>query len=128
MRISDWSSDVCSSDLLESLRSQDLEVHVLFLRADDSILLQRYSETRRRHPLAQGDIGLSEAIRIERQLLAPIANAADATIDTSRTNLHPLSAEMQGLGDMKRVVEGPGVSVRVTRGVRQINKKKKEQN
>src|SRR3546814_16400985 len=68
MRISDWSSDVCSSDLLESLRSQDLEVHVLFLRADDSILLQRYSETRRRHPLAQGDIGLSEAIRIERQL------------------------------------------------------------
>ncbi|HEY9544905.1 MAG TPA: RNase adapter RapZ [Solimonas sp.] len=88
---------------LESLRSQDLEVHVLFLRADDSILLQRYSETRRRHPLAQGDIGLSEAIRIERQLLAPIANAADATIDTSRKNLHALREEIQGLGGAGRL-------------------------
>src|SRR3546814_13058379 len=103
MRISDWSSDVCSSDLLESLRSQDLEVHVLFLRADDSILLQRYSETRHRHPLAQGDIGLSEAIRIERQLLAPIANAADATIDPSRKNLHALREEITGPGGAGRL-------------------------
>lgn len=88
---------------LESLRTQNVEVHVLFLRADDSVLLQRYSETRRRHPLAQGDVGLSEAIRIERQLLAPIANAADATIDTSRKNLHALREEIQGLGGAGRL-------------------------
>jgi UPF0042 nucleotide-binding protein len=82
---------------LESLRAQGIDVSVLFLRADDSVLLQRYSETRRRHPLAQGDCGLSEAIRRERQLLAPIANAADATIDTSLKNLHALREEIQGL-------------------------------
>ncbi len=82
---------------LESLRAQGAEARVIFLRADDSVLLQRYSETRRRHPLAQGEISLSEAIRLERQLLAPIANAADATIDTSSKNLHALREEIQGL-------------------------------
>ncbi|WP_020649684.1 RNase adapter RapZ [Solimonas variicoloris] len=82
---------------LESLRAQGIEVSVIFLRADDSVLLQRYSETRRRHPLAQGDCSLTEAIRRERQLLAPIANAADATIDTSLKNLHALREEIQGL-------------------------------
>ncbi|NGY05437.1 RNase adapter RapZ [Solimonas terrae] len=82
---------------LESLRAQNVQVHVLFLRADDSVLLQRYSETRRRHPLAQGEISLSDAVRLERQLLAPIANAADATIDTSNKNLHALREEIQGL-------------------------------
>lgn len=88
---------------LESLRAQGVEVRVLFLRADDSVLLQRYSETRRRHPLAQGAISLSDAIRIERQLLAPIANAADATIDTSSKNLHALREEIQGLGGAGRL-------------------------
>lgn len=88
---------------LESLRAQGVEVRVLFLRADDSVLLQRYSETRRRHPLAQGAISLSDAIRIERQLMAPIANAADATIDTSSKNLHALREEIQGLGGAGRL-------------------------
>jgi UPF0042 nucleotide-binding protein len=82
---------------LESLRAQGIEVRVVFLRADDSVLLQRYSETRRRHPLAQGGISLSDAVRLERQLLAPIANAADATLDTSQKNLHALREEIQGI-------------------------------
>jgi UPF0042 nucleotide-binding protein len=82
---------------LESLRAQNVQVHVLFLRADDSVLLQRYSETRRRHPLVRDGVSLSDAVRLERQLLAPIANAADATIDTSRKNLHALREEIQGL-------------------------------
>lgn len=80
---------------LESLRKHGIEVRVIFLRADDSVLLQRYSETRRRHPLSQGELGLTEAIRAERQLLAPIANVADATIDTSLKNLHALREEIQ---------------------------------
>lgn len=80
---------------LESLRAQGVEIRVIFLRADDSVLLQRYSETRRRHPLAQGELGLAEAIRHERALLAPIANVADATIDTSLKNLHALREEIQ---------------------------------
>lgn len=82
---------------LESLRAQDVEVRVIFLRADDSVLLHRYSETRRRHPLAQGEVSLADAVRLERALLAPIANAADATIDTSNKSLHALREEIQGL-------------------------------
>ena len=80
---------------LESLRAQGIEVRVIFLRADDSVLLQRYSETRRPHPLSNAERGLTDAIRYERQLLAPIANAADATIDTSLKSLHALREEIQ---------------------------------
>lgn len=79
---------------LERLRARGVETRVLFLRADDSALLQRYSETRRRHPLAQGEISLAEGIQMERKLLAPIANLADAVIDTSHKNLHELREEI----------------------------------
>ncbi|HEX4895481.1 MAG TPA: RNase adapter RapZ [Solimonas sp.] len=81
---------------LERLRERGVETHVLFLRADDAVLLHRYSETRRRHPLALGDVSLTEAIRNERALLAPIANLADAIIDTSHKNLHELREEILG--------------------------------
>jgi UPF0042 nucleotide-binding protein len=81
---------------LERFKSRGVETHVLFLRADDSVLVHRYSETRRRHPLAQGDVSLTEAIRMERELLAPIANCADATLDTSQKNLHELREDILG--------------------------------
>jgi UPF0042 nucleotide-binding protein len=81
---------------LERLQAQGVETRVIFLRADDSVLLQRYSETRRRHPLAQGSVSLSEALLLERKLLAPIANLADAVIDTSHKNLHELREEILG--------------------------------
>lgn len=81
---------------MERLQKQGVETRVLFLRADDSVLLHRYSETRRRHPLAQGDVSLVEAIQRERKLLAPIANLADAVIDTSQKNLHELREEILG--------------------------------
>ena len=53
-------------------------------------LLRRYAETRRKHPLSSDQRGLPEAIQLERELLAPIANAADRIIDTSRMGLHDL--------------------------------------
>lgn len=81
---------------LERLKARGVETRVLFLRADDTVLVHRYSETRRKHPLAQGSIALTEAIRMERSLLAPIANLADATIDTSHKNLHELREEILG--------------------------------
>jgi RNase adapter protein RapZ len=80
---------------LERLRERGIETRVVFLRAEDGVLLQRYSETRRRHPLAVGDISLAEAIRMEQDLLAPIAHLADATIDTTNKNLHELREEIQ---------------------------------
>ncbi len=75
---------------LAELRASNLTVEVLFLQADDEILLKRYSETRRRHPLDLGSVPLREAIRQERHLLEPIIACADLIVDTSDTNIYQL--------------------------------------
>jgi UPF0042 nucleotide-binding protein len=75
---------------LAELRASNLTVEVLFLQADDEILLKRYSETRRRHPLDLGSVPLREAIRQERHLLEPIVACADLIVDTSDTNIYQL--------------------------------------
>ena len=89
--------------LLAELRGNGLQVEVLFLQADEDVLLKRYSETRRRHPLGLGDLPLREAIRQERRLLEPVVASADLIIDTSETNLYQLR-------DMicARVLDTPG--------------------
>jgi RNase adapter protein RapZ len=72
-------------------RPEDLaEVPRLVLRAESETLLKRFSETRRRHPLTRHGVGLMEALEQEERLLAPLANAADLTIDTSRLSVHEL--------------------------------------
>ena len=76
---------------LEELRKNNVETELLFLQASDEILLQRYSETRRRHPLADDSTELRAAIARERELLSEITNAADLIIDTSRTNIYQLA-------------------------------------
>lgn len=83
-------------DYLERLRTRGVELRVVFLVADDATLLKRYSETRRRHPLSSPERSLPEAIALERTLLEPIANAADALIDTSAMSLYDLRERVQG--------------------------------
>jgi RNase adapter protein RapZ len=84
-------TDIASvPQLISDLRTTGLSCDVVFLRADDEALFKRYSETRRRHPLSRAGIGLAEAIGQERELLKPIANAADLVIDTTRTSVHEL--------------------------------------
>jgi len=56
-------------------------VRLLYLECDDEVLLRRFTETRRRHPF--GNLGLPEAIALERQLINPLKFLADLTIDTS---------------------------------------------
>lgn len=75
---------------LDSLRERGVEIRVLFLNADEQVLLHRYSDTRRKHPLSDEKTSLLEAIRREVRLLEPISNTADAIINTSRLNLHEL--------------------------------------
>lgn len=77
-------------DHLAILRERGVTVDVVFLTADEAVILKRYSETRRRHPLSDSETSLTEAIRRERRLLAPISDAADITLDTSHLNLHEL--------------------------------------
>jgi RNase adapter protein RapZ len=76
--------------LIESLRKSGIGCEMLFLRADNETLLKRFSETRRRHPLTRAGVGLQEALEQERRLLAPLNNAADLTVDTSRLSVHEL--------------------------------------
>jgi UPF0042 nucleotide-binding protein len=73
------------------LREQDVQTEILFLQADDDILLQRYSQTRRRHPLQKGDTTLNAAIDRERELLAAMINAANLVIDTSGMSVYTLA-------------------------------------
>lgn len=76
--------------LVAELRRSGVGCEMLFLRADNEVLLKRFSETRRRHPLSRTGLGLQEALDQEARLLAPVANAADLTIDTSRLSVHEL--------------------------------------
>lgn len=77
--------------LLTELKQQQIQTEMLFLQSSDDVLLQRYSESRRRHPLAEHGTALRAAIDQERELLSVIANAADLIIDTSRTSVYELA-------------------------------------
>jgi UPF0042 nucleotide-binding protein len=80
-------------EILKSVKKL-LATRVLFLDAQDSVLVRRYSETRRPHPLGRSDT-VSRSIVEERQLLDPIRNVADTLIDTSNFNVHELRAHIQ---------------------------------
>jgi UPF0042 nucleotide-binding protein len=79
--------------LLKELRQQ-LETTVVYLEASKAVLLRRFSETRRPHPLGREEM-VGPAIQAERKLLDPVRNVADILIDTSRFNVHELRAYIQ---------------------------------
>lgn len=76
------------------MRDPAIDAEVLYLDASRDILLRRYSETRRRHPLAPADTP-DEGIARERELLAPIRETAGVLIDTSDLSPHDLRAEIE---------------------------------
>ncbi|MBT2476153.1 RNase adapter RapZ [Microbacterium sp. ISL-103] len=78
-----------------ALRSRG-SVRVLFLDASDDVLVRRFESVRRPHPL-QADGTLLDGIRVERQRLAPIREAADLVIDTSALNIHQLATQVSEL-------------------------------
>jgi RNase adapter protein RapZ len=78
------------SDNLRLIRSKGIDCEIIFMQAEESTLLKRYSETRRKHPLTDFNIPLKEAIKIEKEMLVPIARHASVVIDTSRTLYHQL--------------------------------------
>lgn len=70
-------------DRLEEFKREHINFKVLFLEASDEVLIRRYKETRRAHPLSPEGTGIKEGIMAERQRLAEIRNMADFIIDTS---------------------------------------------
>lgn len=77
--------------LLTRLKDDGIETSLLFLQSSDEVLMKRYSESRRRHPLAEHGTALRTAIETERALLAEVVNSADLIIDTSRTSVYELA-------------------------------------
>ncbi|MDR9467341.1 RNase adapter RapZ [Marinospirillum sp.] len=77
--------------IMQELAAEGVEVNVVYLNASAKTLLERFSSTRRRHPLTrEGKLSLSEAIDQEEQLLDPLANVAQLTLDTTRLSVHEL--------------------------------------
>jgi len=75
--------------VVEQLRRSGLEVEVIFLDCADDVLVSRYRETRRVHPLSPGG-SVQEGIALERRLLTDVARLADFRLDTTRLNVHQL--------------------------------------
>ncbi len=71
-------------DILDNLKNNDKLYKILFLEASDNILVRRYRETRRKHPLSESHRGsISQSIEFERKTLKPIRERSDYIIDTS---------------------------------------------
>ncbi len=75
-------------DQIEACTS--LKPKILFLDANDDVLIKRYSHTRRRHPLSSTEKSLTDAINYERELLSPLRLRANVLVDTSFLNVHEL--------------------------------------
>ena len=81
-------------DVLDQLKTMECECRMLFLEASPEVVIQRYKETRRRHPLLGRTDSLEEAVRQERVLMEPLKARADVVIDTSHTSTAQLRARL----------------------------------
>lgn len=88
--------------LIRELRTQGIRTDILFIHATDEVLLQRYSESRRRHPLAEHGAQLRAAIDSEREILTEIQLAADLIIDTSLTSIYELASVIRERVDRRK--------------------------
>ena len=80
-RIGEW---------LSAVAGLGYDHRLVFFDTSDDVLVKRYSETRRRHPLSPRGLALSDAIALERERLRPLRALADTLIDTSEMNVHQL--------------------------------------
>ncbi len=96
--IVDVRSRAFSTDLksaISSLGARGVAPHVLFLEASDAVLVQRFENVRRPHPM-QGAGTILDGIAAERELLRELRGDADIVLDTSALNVHELRARMHG--------------------------------
>jgi UPF0042 nucleotide-binding protein len=83
-----------SRRIIRDLREEGYPIEILFLDSSDPVLMRRFSETRRQHPLAVGG-SIGEGIRLEREGLQGIRDMANQVIDTSHFNVHQLKEKIQ---------------------------------
>ena len=77
-------------EALSQIGAQGLDPKLLFFDTRDDVLLRRYADTRRRHPLSHLGLVLADAISLERQALKPLRQIADRVLDTSDLNVHQM--------------------------------------
>lgn len=95
--------------VIRGMRQKGVDVEVIFLDASDESLVRRYSETRRRHPLAGEGGTVPDGIATERRTLADLKDLADEVIDTTTLNVHELKRLVT-----RRFVAGDGAKLAVT--------------
>jgi UPF0042 nucleotide-binding protein len=81
--------------LLRSIKQQGIQCEIIFLHAENRVLLTRFRETRRRHPLRGQNMSLNDAISQEHELLGPVINSANLVIDTSKISIYELRELLQ---------------------------------
>jgi len=103
-----WQDVQQAPQVIAGLRDSGVQCDVIYLDARSPVLVQRFSETRRKHPLSDNHTHLLEALNREKELLAPLAAMADLVIDTSSLSLHQLRDLVKN-----RVVGGdsPGMAI-----------------
>ncbi len=88
--------------ILHSLKARGHDIQILFLEAGENTLVNRYSQTRRHHPLSHLNSSLIECIRIEKQQLEKLRQSSDRRIDTTHLNVHELKSLIFTLAEKKR--------------------------
>lgn len=81
-------------DALKELSQAGINYQIIFLEADDAILIKRYKETRRKHPLTDEDVSLLEGISLEKGQLNPLSSNATLRVDTTFTTPHQLRQQI----------------------------------
>ena len=81
-------------DIVSRLKNQ-FKTDIVYLYAGKAVLIKRYDETRRKHPLSESDTTLRDTIINEYELLAPVREIADIHIDTSTTDIYELSTQIK---------------------------------
>ena len=82
---------------IETLRGSEITCRILYMDADVPVLIRRYKESRRPHPLAGKGVSVEEAVRKEMALLAPVKEQADFVVNTSRLTLGQLQSKLYAL-------------------------------
>jgi UPF0042 nucleotide-binding protein len=82
-------------EIINEAKQQDIKFTIAYLDASNSVLIKRFSETRRKHPLSTKTQSLEESINAESILLEPIARLSDITINTSTLSLHELRSAIK---------------------------------
>lgn len=98
---------------LDTLKEMKCAYRILFMEASDEVIIKRYKETRRSHPLADESESLEQTIERERQMLEPLRQRADYILDTSNLSTSKLKGEMRRIFSRGGSQEGR-MEVRVT--------------